>query len=240
MRPLNLLPIEVTYADPGHSAGSLVRAAPAPPRGVKLSHQIRSPPSPSPPVLAIPSRPRRPAVDDKPPTDDPDRASHQAAPAAGRDAIASCERPPSTGHVDQADHGALGPIPDRDHLGCRQQLHPAATALKEGSRLLRQPDPALLPGTDKQPPGPLMVDMAGLGQRDGMRGAIDGLGQLLLPLLDLAAQPDEHIVVEHLPVDGDRAELCLVDPGSMLPHYPRRLGGGMLAVRTPAHGSPSA
>jgi hypothetical protein len=45
--------------------------------------------------------------------------------------------------------------------------------------------------------------MAGLGQRDGVRGAIDGLGQLLLPLLDLAAEPDDHIVLEHLPVDGD-------------------------------------
>jgi hypothetical protein len=35
----------------------------------------------------------------------------------------------SAGHVDHGDDGALGLVPGRDHLRCRQQLHLAAVAL---------------------------------------------------------------------------------------------------------------
>src|SRR4029450_10567016 len=87
----------------------------------------------------------------------------------------------STGHVEQPDHGALGLIPDRDHLRGRQQLHLAAVPREVGGRLLRQRDPALLSGADQQALGALLVEVLGFGQRNGMRGAVDGLGQLLLP-----------------------------------------------------------
>src|SRR4029450_9101137 len=64
----------------------------------------------------------------------------------------------STGHGDQADHRALGLVPDRDHLRRRQQLHLAAVPPEVCGRFLRQPDPALLPGTDQPPLRPLLVE----------------------------------------------------------------------------------
>jgi hypothetical protein len=131
-----------------------VRAAAAPPQGIEASHQIRSPPSP------FPACPCHPFVSPSVPQLTRNRgrtiriasATRRRRWRSGMPCILRATA--STGHVDWADHGALGLIPDRDHLGCRQQLHLAAMALEVGSRLLRQPDPALLPGTDEQPPGP--------------------------------------------------------------------------------------
>jgi hypothetical protein len=133
--------------------------------------------------------------------------------------------------VDQADHGTLGLVPDRDHLRRRQQLHLAAVARKVGGRLLRQGDPAVLPGADEQPDRPLLVEVLGLGQRDGMRGPVDGLGQLLLALLHLTIEPDDHIMGEDRSIDGDRAELCLIDPGLHGPSPPLAPDEASSAVR---------
>src|SRR5215204_847910 len=67
-------------------------------------------------------------------------------------------------------------------------------------------------GADQQPLRPVLVEVFGLGQRDGVRGAVDGLGQLLLPLLHPTAEPENHIMGDGLSVDGDRAELCPINP----------------------------
>jgi len=66
--------------------------------------------------------------------------------------------------VEQADHGAVGLVPDRDHLRRRQQLDLAAVARKVGGRLLRQRDPAVLARADEQPRRPLLVEVLGLGE----------------------------------------------------------------------------
>src|SRR5512132_2133163 len=145
----------------------------------------------------------------------------------------------STRHVEQADHGAFGLVPDRNHLGRRQQLHLAAVALEIGGRLLRQHNRAVLARAEEEPRRPLLVDVLGLGQRDGVRGAIHRLGQLLLALLDLTAEPDDHVVGEDRSVDGDRAELSPVDPGRhgalttlTAPRRPRP-GRPAVSARTP-------
>src|SRR5215210_1984682 len=65
--------------------------------------------------------------------------------------------------------------------------------------------------------------MLGLGQRDGVRGAVDRFGQLLLTLLHLTAEPDEHVMLEDLAVDGDRAKLGPVDPGLHRAPHPLRI-----------------
>jgi hypothetical protein len=89
----------------------------------------------------------------------------------------------STRHVEQADHGAFGLVPDRNHFGRRQQLNLALVALEVGGRLLRQHHRVVLARAEEEPRRALLVDVLGLGQRDGVRGAIQGLGQLLLAFL---------------------------------------------------------
>jgi len=56
-----------------------------------------------------------------------------------------------------------------------------------------------------------LIDVLGFVQRNGVRGAIDRLGQFFLPFLHLAIQPNDHIVLYYLPLDGDRAKLGPVD-----------------------------
>src|SRR6266568_3199718 len=91
-----------------------------------------------------------------------------------------------------------------------------------GGRLVRQLDRPKLSRTDDEPLRPLLVEVLGFGERDGVRGAIDGFGQPLLPLCHLAVKPDDHVVVEDPPVDGDRAKVRPVDPGlHPAPHPPR-------------------
>jgi hypothetical protein len=58
--------------------------------------------------------------------------------------------------MEHGDDGALGLVPDRDHLRRRQQLHLAAVVLEVAGRLLRQAHRAVLAGADEQPCGPLL------------------------------------------------------------------------------------
>ena len=138
--------------------------------------------------------------------------------------------------MEQADHGALGLVPDRDRLRGRQQLHLAAVPREVGGRLLRQRDPALLSGADQQPLGALLVEVLGLGQRDGMGGAVDGLGQLLLAF---STRPPSRMITSWVMVSPS----MVTEPncvrsilGSMDSSPSLAPAGASAAVRRRAHG----
>src|SRR6266508_1963597 len=172
------------HGDPGRGHGHL--GADAQPAG-------RLPAPPAGGLTAPPMRLRPPSL--------PGRVRHGPLRCAGpvwRPLMRAASA--STRHVEQADHGAFGLVPDRNHFGRRQQLNLAPVAFEIGGRLLRQHHRVVLARAEEEPRRPLLVDVLGLGQR-------------LFALLDLTAEPDDHVVGEDRSLDGDRAELRPVDPG---------------------------
>src|SRR5260221_1110401 len=106
----------------------------------------------------------------------------------------------------EADHRAFAFIPGLDRLGGRQELHVALLACEIVRGLVGKPDTVLLPRADDEALCSPLIDVLGFSQRQHMRCAVDGLGQLFLAFLHLPTQADEHVMGEARPFNGDRTK----------------------------------
>ena len=83
--------------------------------------------------------------------------------------------------MEQPDHSAVGLVPNPDRLRGRQQLDLAFFSLEIGRCLVREHYVTLLSSTNYEIFCAFLIDVLGFVQRNGVRGAVDGLGQFFLP-----------------------------------------------------------
>src|SRR5262249_47630641 len=119
----------------------------------------------------------------------------------------------SAGDVEEAGDVAPGCIPGLDCLWCWGEQDGASVLFEEAVRFEREVDHAVLPAADDQTLRllGLPVHALDLGERDRVRGPVDGLGELLLALAHLAVWEDDDVVAQLLAADRDRAELGALD-----------------------------
>ena len=93
------------------------------------------------------------------------------------------------------------------------QFYPAAVFFKVPLGLLRKAHAVVVTGPDDQQLCPLFVNISGLLQRNRMGGAANLFGQLFLAFFNRAIQPQDNIVSDFPPFDGDGAEDCGINSG---------------------------
>ncbi len=88
------------------------------------------------------------------------------------------------------------------------QFYPAAFFVEVSCGLIRQTHAVVVTGPDDQQLCPLFVNISGLLQGNCMGGAVNLFGQLFLAFFNRAIQPQDDIVSDFPPFDGDSAEGC--------------------------------
>src|SRR5262245_13667170 len=106
--------------------------------------------------------------------DGPDRITRRPAPAALIRGVLS-----SAGDVKQSDHGSRGVVPGSSRGGSRLQFDRASLPPEIVCRLVRKPDRTVLPRTDDQTFGALLVHVLGFVQGDGVGSAVHPFGEVL-------------------------------------------------------------